>query len=103
MARDIPRTLPNRQKYSLKRETVTDDYSPGGKQDLVLLCNPDRDITITLPSRGASGQEINIKNLTTHTISVSGTIDDDTDGCVIDTQYECITLFRDDDSNWWIV
>ena len=96
-------TLPHKRKYALKRKTITDNNSPGGGEDLLLICNPTKNITITLPSRGNSGQTIHVKNITAYTITVSGTIDGDTDGCELTAKYECVTFVRDENQEWWII
>ncbi len=101
--RDIPRTLPDKDKFAFKRLTVDDDTDLGGGKDLLVIVDTDKDITLTLASRGDSGQTVIIKNKTDFDVTVEGTIDDDDDGLVLTEQYESVGLYRDEDSEWWIV
>ena len=76
----------------------------------IYLITPSTDVNITLPSTGTvgSGYKYQIKNLSTHTITLKGATGDNIDGVLpadgvpISTQYESLTVVTDG-SDWFII
>lgn len=81
--------------------TITSTTTPTFS-DSVLLCNPSSAMTVTLPSATLmGGADVTVKNLSTHTVVVTGNAIDGGTSYSLLTQY-AVAALRSDSSQWWI-